>query len=187
MGGRYEYVKRSEMFNYVSRGVRDVPHIPLKLDCLFVPSTLGQLTKPVEHPSGVFLRLFFSYQAQHVMKWTNDGPKAEVQPWHYRHAARWLERYPEAKDKAVCLDQRKLYRKVRERVSSEVRVGVQDRVWLNIQPKRLDNGLKDFNWLCFWGHLPVKEVMYIHGLSKDGRCPREGCSQEETIRHLLGM
>ncbi|RXN13420.1 zinc finger CCHC domain-containing 3 [Labeo rohita] len=33
--------------------------------------------------------------ARHVMKWTNDGPKAEVQPWHYRHAARWLEKYPE--------------------------------------------------------------------------------------------
>ncbi len=27
--------------------------------------------------------------------------------------------------------------------------------------------------------------MYRHGLSKDGRCPREGCSQEETIRHTF--
>ncbi len=71
-------------------------------------------------------------------------------------------------------------------VSSEVRVGVQERVWLNIQPKRLDNGLKDLNWLCFLGRLPVKEVMYRHGQSKDGRCPREGCSQEETIRHTFG-
>lgn len=184
-GGRYEYVKRSEMFNHVSKGGRDVPHIPLKLDCLFVSSTLAQLAKPVEHPSGYFLRLFFSYQARHVMKWTNDGPKAEVQPWHYRHAARWLEKYPEGKDRAVCLVQRKLYGKVRERVSSKVGVGVQERVWLNIQPKRLDNGLKDLNWLCFLGRLPVKEVMYRHGLSRDDRCPREGCLQEETIRHTF--
>ncbi len=68
------------MFNHVSRGGRDVPHIPLKLDCLFVSSTLAQLAKPVEHPSGYFLRLFFSYQARHVMKWTRAGATGGHRP-----------------------------------------------------------------------------------------------------------
>ncbi len=113
MGGRYECVKRSEIFYHVSRRGWDMPHFPLKLDCLFVSSTLAQLAKPVEHPSGYFLRVFFLYKAGHVMKWTNDGPKAEVQPWHCRNAARWLEIYLEGKDRAVCLEQRKLYEKSR--------------------------------------------------------------------------
>lgn len=184
-GGRYEYVKRTEMFNPVNEGGRDVPHIPLKLDCLFVSSILAQLAEPSEHPSWFFLRLFFSYQARHVMRWTNDGPRAEAQPWHFSHAARWMSKYPEGKEVAVCLDQRKLYGKVRERVSSVVKVGVSKEVWMNIQPKNLDNGLKDLNWLCFLRRLPVKEIMYRHGIAKDGRCPREGCLEEETIRHTF--
>lgn len=50
-GGRYEYVKITEMFNPVNKGGWDVPHIPLKLDCLFVSSILTQLAKPFEHSS----------------------------------------------------------------------------------------------------------------------------------------
>lgn len=184
-GGRYEYMRRTEMLNPVNKGGRDVPHIPLKLDCLFVSSILTQLAKPFEHPSWFFLMLFFSYQARHVMRWTNDGPRAEVQPWHYKQAAKWLGKYPEGKEVAVCLEQRKLYEKVRERVSSVVRVGVSKEVWMNIQPRSLDNGLKDLNWLIFLGCLPVKEIMYRHGIAKDRRCPREECLEEETIRHAF--
>lgn len=66
-----------------------------------------------------------------------------------------------------------------------VQVGVSREVWMNIQPKNLDNGLKDLNWLCFLRRLPVKEIMYRHGIAKDGRCPREGCLEEETIRHTF--
>jgi len=58
-------------------------------------------------------------------------------------------------------------------------------MWTNIQPKNLENSLKDLNWLCFLRRLPVNEILYRHGLAKDGRCPREGCSGEETIRHAF--
>lgn len=47
-----------------------------------------------------------------------------MQPWHYKQVAMWLGKYPEGKEVAVCLEQRKLNGKVRERVSSVVQVGV---------------------------------------------------------------
>ena len=184
-GGRYEYVARARMMAEIEAGGRDVPHLPLKLDCIFVSFLFRELSAPVAHPSGHFLRLFFSYQARQMLVWNNLAPRAEQQPWHYHHAARWLRAHPEASETDVRLNHRVLYKVVRERVIAPAVVGTPKSVWKGIQLKGLDNRLKDLNWLCLHKSLPVRDVMYRHGLAKSPLCPRVGCVGEETIRHVM--
>ena len=184
-GGRYEYLSRARMMARIDAGGRDVPHLPLKLDCIFVSFLCAQLSGPTVHPSGYFLRLFFAYQARGLMVWDNLAPRVEQQPWHYQHAARWLKAHPEALVGAVRLDHRALYNEVRERVSAPPVIGVSPSTWREIQPRALDNGLKDLNWLCLHRCLPVHEIMHRHGLARSPACPRVGCTDNESVVHVM--
>lgn len=185
-GGRYEYVARARMLMALCEGGRDVPHLPLKLDCIFVCWLFKELSSPVVHPSGYFLRVFFSYQARHIMVgWSQLAPRAEQQPWHYRHAATWLRTHPEARDPAVALHHRVMYGVVRGGVGAPPMVAHPARVWIRVQPRGLDNGLKDLNWLCIHKSLPVRAIMHRHGLAGSARCPRVACTADETIRHVF--
>jgi len=184
-GGRYEYVARGRMLAGVEAGGRDVPHLTLKMDCIFVSTLCTEVAGPVVHPSGYFIRLFFSYQARELMAWNNLGPRAEQQPWHYRHAARWLRAHPEAAGPEVKLNHRTLYQEAREKINVGPVIGIPSKVWRRIQPKGLDNRLKDLNWLCLLRCLPVREIMHRHGLARSPVCPRPDCKDEETIRHVM--
>ncbi|CAB1340596.1 unnamed protein product [Coregonus sp. 'balchen'] len=146
-GGRYEYVARARMLSTIGEGGRGVPHFPLKLDSIFVSFLLNELANPVIHPSGYFLRVFFSYQARSVMVWSNTGPRAEQLPWHFSHAVKWLRAHPEVEVARVGLDHRHLYEEVRRSVCAAPVVGTPAVVWENIQVRGLDNRLKDLNWL----------------------------------------
>ncbi|KAK1875554.1 putative ribonuclease H protein [Dissostichus eleginoides] len=119
------------------------------------------------------------------MAWSNLGPRAEQQPWHYRHAARWLRVHPEAAGPDVKLNHRALYKEAREKINVGPVIGIPSKVWRRIQPKGLDNRLKDLNWLCLLRCLPVREIMHRHGLARSPVCPRPDCKNEETIRHVM--
>ncbi|KAL6466349.1 hypothetical protein MHYP_G00241530 [Metynnis hypsauchen] len=94
-GGRYEYVKREVMYLGKDRGGRDVPDIPLKLDCLFFAQHCARLAAPLEHPHQYFLRLWLSWPLRAIVStWSNSGPKAETLPDHYRHLVRWSKLLP---------------------------------------------------------------------------------------------
>ena len=116
-GGGYEYVSRDRMMAGNEEGGRDVPHLPLRLDCTFVGSMLGQMAGGVVHPSGHFLRVYFSYQARHMIAWSNAGLRSEQLPWHYGHASKWLKKHPEVKDWRVEQGLKGLYAGVRRSVA----------------------------------------------------------------------
>ncbi|KAF3859140.1 hypothetical protein F7725_021539 [Dissostichus mawsoni] len=113
------------------------------------------------------------------------GAQGEQQPWHYRHAARWLRVHPEAAGPDVKLNHRALYKEAREKINVGPVIGIPSKVWRRIQPKGLDNRLKDLNWLCLLRCLPVREIMHRHGLARSPVCPRPDCKDEETIRHVM--
>ncbi|KAI4797872.1 hypothetical protein KUCAC02_024788 [Chaenocephalus aceratus] len=113
------------------------------------------------------------------------GPRAEQQPWHYRHAAKWLRAHPEAAGPEVKLNHRTLYQEAREKINVGPVIGIPSKVWRRIQPKGLDNRLKDLNWLCLLRCLPVREIMHRHGLARSPVCPRPDCKDEESIRHVI--
>ena len=184
-GGRYEYVARAQMLAPLGEGGRDVPHLPLRLDCFFVSFLLREVSSPAAHPSGHFLRYYFAYPARRLMAWSNLGPRSEHPPWHFAHAAKWLRDHPGALEGGLGLDQRRLYAAVRLEVSGPGVVGVSSATWLRVQLPGLDNGLKDFNWFCLHKRLPVRATMYRHGLARSPCCPRATCSEDETVRHAL--
>ena len=57
-GGRYPYVSRLDMYRPVSEGGRDVPHFPLKLDCLFFSNLCVALSADVVHTHANILFLY---------------------------------------------------------------------------------------------------------------------------------
>ena len=183
--GGYEYVARSRMMAGIGEGGRDVPHLPLKLDCFFVSFLLRELATPVVHPSGYFLRLFFTNPARRLMVWNNLTPRVEQLPPHFEYAARWLRAHPVALDPAVGLEQRVLWSEVRSEVEDPPVVGIPAAVWLGVQPRGLDNRLKDFNWMVIHRSLPVRDKLYRHGIARSPECPRVACAAAETVRHVM--
>ena len=184
-GGRHEYVSRARMIASTEEGGRDVPHFPLKLDCFFVSFLLRELSSPSSHPSFHFLMFYFAYPARPLISWSNTGPRAEKLPWHFAHAKKWLRAHPVALDRALGPRPSELYRRVREEVTAQPVVDVPAAVWVGVQLPGLDNGLKDLNWLVLHRSLPVRDIMYRHGLTASPKCPRASCFGVETMRHAL--
>ncbi|KAF3859139.1 hypothetical protein F7725_021538 [Dissostichus mawsoni] len=85
----------------------------------------------------------------------------------------------------VKLNHRALYKEAREKINVGPVIGIPSKVWRRIQPKGLDNRLKDLNWLCLLRCLPVREIMHRHGLARSPVCPRPDCKDEDTIRHVI--
>ncbi|CAB1340571.1 unnamed protein product, partial [Coregonus sp. 'balchen'] len=116
---------------------------------------------------------------------SNAGPRAEQLPWHFGHAAKWLRAHPEVEVARVGLDHRHLYEEVRQAGSLAPVVGIPAVVWEGVQARGLDNRLKDLNWLSLHKCLPVRSIMYRHGLARSPTCPRTSCGGEETVRHVF--
>ncbi|KAL7852802.1 hypothetical protein SRHO_G00185870 [Serrasalmus rhombeus] len=185
-GGRYEYVKREVMYLGKDRGGRDVPDIPLKLDCLFFAQHCARLAAPLEHPHQYFVRLWLSWPLRLIVStWSNSGPKAETWPDHYQHLVRWSKLLPAGLRPEAFVRHRILYKEVLNGRGYRAVVGLEEDTWSRVQPKGLDNRLQDLNWQCVHGKLPVREVLYRRGLTRHPRCPRPACAKDESLRHVF--
>ncbi|KAL6454983.1 hypothetical protein MHYP_G00365800 [Metynnis hypsauchen] len=185
-GGRYEYVKREVMYLGKDRGGRDVPDIPLKLDCLFFAQHCARLAAPLEHPHQYFVRLWLSWPLRAIVStWSNSGPKAETLPDHYRHLVRWSKLLPAGLRPEAFVKHKTLYKEVLDGRGHRAVVGLEEDTWSRVQPKGLDNRLQDLNWQCVHGKLPVREVLYRHGLTRHPRCPRPACAKDESLWHVF--
>ncbi|KAL7852899.1 hypothetical protein SRHO_G00186840 [Serrasalmus rhombeus] len=131
----------------------------VNLDCLFFAQHCARLAAPLEHPHQYFVRLWLSWPLRSIVStWSNSGPKAETLPDYYQHLVRWSKSLP---------------------------AGLRPDTWSRVQPKGLDNRLQDLNWQCVHGKLPVREVLYRHGLTSHPRCPRPACAKDESLRHVF--
>ncbi|KAL6476340.1 hypothetical protein MHYP_G00148500 [Metynnis hypsauchen] len=185
-GGRYEYVKREVMYLGKDRGGRDVPDIPLKLDCLFFAQHCARLAAPLEHPHQYFVRLWLSWPLRAIVSmWSNSDPKAETLPDHYQHLVRWSKLLPAGLRPEAFVRHKILYKEVLDGRGHRAVVGLEEDTWSRVQPKGLDNRLQDLNWQCVHGKLPVREVLYRHGLTRHPRCPRPACAKDESLRHVF--
>uniref|UniRef100_W5MPE4 Reverse transcriptase domain-containing protein n=1 Tax=Lepisosteus oculatus TaxID=7918 RepID=W5MPE4_LEPOC len=179
-----EYIRRVDMYRKIEEGGRDVPNIPLKLDAIFVSCLCRALKTDVMHKSQYFVRLWFSWTMPRLRPISNTGPKADVTPWYYNHAGKWLKNHPEGKDEIFVIQQKALYNLVNEQPGMAL-IGKKKENWIRVQPKELDYSYKDLNWLCVWNRLPVREVMFRHKLTKTKHCPYSECEETETIKHVF--
>ena len=185
-GGRYEYVKREVMYLGKDKGGRDVPDFPLKLDCLFFAQLCARLAAPLQHPHQYFVRLWLSWPLRPLLStWSNSGPKAETLPDYYEHLVRWSRSLPAGLRPESYAKHRALYKAVLDGRGTRVVVGLEKDTWSRVQPKGLDNRLQDLNWQCVHGKLPVREILYRHGLTRHPRCPRPTCAEDENLGHVF--
>ncbi|KAI4889535.1 hypothetical protein NFI96_032032 [Prochilodus magdalenae] len=59
------------------------------------------------------------------------------------------------------------------------------RVWRNAAHPALQNKHKDLSWMAAHEILPVRAVMHSRGMASNPMCPRPGCGEPETVRHVL--
>ncbi|XP_072544870.1 uncharacterized protein [Salminus brasiliensis] len=58
-------------------------------------------------------------------------------------------------------------------------------VWRNAAHPALQNKHKDLSWMAAHEILPVRAVMHSRGMASNPTCPRPGCGEPETVRHVL--
>ncbi|KAL7852910.1 hypothetical protein SRHO_G00186950 [Serrasalmus rhombeus] len=58
-------------------------------------------------------------------------------------------------------------------------------VWRNAAHPALQNKHKDLSWLAAHEILPVRAVMHSRSMGTSSICPRPGCGEPETVRHVL--
>ncbi|XP_029601123.1 uncharacterized protein LOC115184233 [Salmo trutta] len=64
-------------------------------------------------------------------------------------------------------------------------IGEPTTVWRNVAHPALLNWHRDLSWMVAHEILPVGAVMHSRGMARTSACPRPGCGQEESVRHLL--
>eukprot|EP00063_Salmo_salar_P067949 XP_014042784.1 PREDICTED: uncharacterized protein LOC106595972 [Salmo salar] len=64
-------------------------------------------------------------------------------------------------------------------------IGEPTTVWRNVAHPALLNQHRDLSWMVAHEILPVRAVMHSRGMARTSACPRPGCGQEESVRHLL--
>ncbi|XP_029555022.1 uncharacterized protein LOC115153570 [Salmo trutta] len=58
-------------------------------------------------------------------------------------------------------------------------------VWRNVAYPALLNRHRDLSWMVAHKIIPVRAVMHTRGMARTPACPRPGCGQDESVRHLL--
>eukprot|EP00063_Salmo_salar_P088097 XP_014062932.1 PREDICTED: uncharacterized protein LOC106609062 isoform X3 [Salmo salar] len=58
-------------------------------------------------------------------------------------------------------------------------------VWRNVAYPALLNRHRDLSWMVAHEIIPVRAVMHTRGMARTPACPRPGCGQDESVRHLL--
>lgn len=162
-----------------------MPHIPLKLDCLFFSNLCVALVGEVSHKCQYFIKFWFSLSMRHLAPISNSIPKAETRPAWYEHAVVWSKANPACKEKDLCLSHKMLYSQSVSSFYVRFFSLTPQNAWAEIQPKGLDNKFSDFNWLCAHSRVPVRKVLHRHSLTRNPFCPRNSCLSEETQRHML--
>ncbi|KAL6481307.1 hypothetical protein MHYP_G00093870 [Metynnis hypsauchen] len=152
----------------------------------FLGKHCARLAAPLEHPHQYFVRLWLSWPLRAIVStWSNSDPKAETLPDHYQHLVRWSKLLPAGLRPEAFVRHKILYKEVLDGRGHRAVVGLEEDTWSRVQPKGLDNRLQDLNWQCVHGKLPVREVLYRHGLTRHPRCPRPACAKDESLRHVF--
>ncbi|KAJ8347483.1 hypothetical protein AAFF_G00193220 [Aldrovandia affinis] len=97
---------------------------------------------------------------------------------------RFLRQCPSPVTREEATDHRALYARLASRqvvTPSGVPAGV---VWSRVSGGRAPGAVRDLQWRCALGRLPVREILHRHGCAASPLCPR-GCGAPETVSHAF--
>ncbi|KAJ8361844.1 hypothetical protein AAFF_G00417310 [Aldrovandia affinis] len=183
-GGGYEYVTREQMYMPVSGGGPGVPRIPLKLDVLHVCFASRIFLERVPHRCYYFARFYLAGFFRHLVALSHVVPRSETPSPVYGTAIRFLRQCPSPVTREEATDHRALYARLASRqvvTPSGVPAGV---VWSRVCGGGAPGAVRDLQWRCALGRLPVREILHRHGCAASPLCPR-GCGAPETVFHVF--
>lgn len=185
-GGKYEPVKREQMYLEVEEGGREVVCIPLKLEVLYVCFLCKILIDNVQHKATYFVKLWAALPLRKIVPLDNRGPKAESRPWQYEKLILFLRAHPGCVKEELLKNHKQLYQDLKGKmvVTQKAELRKKKVKWKCIQHKDLSNERKDLNWLAALNRLPVRERLYNQGSTCIRSCPR-GCPWVETLQHVF--
>ncbi|KAJ8358246.1 hypothetical protein AAFF_G00020010 [Aldrovandia affinis] len=170
-GGRYEYVTRELMYMPVSGG-GGVPRIPLKLDVLHACFVSRVFLERAPHGCYYFARFYLAGYFRHLVALSHVVPRSETPSPVYRLVMRFLRQCPSPVTREEATDHRALYARLASRqvvTPSGVPAGV---VWSRVSSGGAPGAVRDLQWRCTLGRLPVREILHRHGCAASPLCPR---------------
>lgn len=192
-GSKWERLQRSVMKKPKEKGGKGVPDLLLFLGSRFTAIHITAATAPSRNAKTAAMARFWMGSYLRRLKILPSDLKVPVSfilPPTYAFIQTFLKRFHlEQEDVCVLTNHRSLISVVQEREPvSPVRglaFGEPSTVWRNTNHSALPNRLRDLSWMVAHEILPVRSVMHSRGMSAHSTCPRPGCGEPESVRHLL--
>ena len=192
-GSKWERLQRHTMKKQKEKGGKGVPDLRLTLGAIYTTLHLKAATAPSRNPKTAAMARFWMGSYLRQLKFLPTDLRVPVSfnlPPAYAFIRTFLKHFNlEQEDLQILTNHRLLLSVVQEREPvSPVRglaLGEPSTVWRNVNHPALPNRLRDLLWMVAHEILPVRSVMHARGMAQHATCPRPGCGEPESARHML--
>ncbi|XP_041946294.1 uncharacterized protein LOC121707630 [Alosa sapidissima] len=192
-GSKWERLRREVLKKRPENGGKGLPDPHLFLGAHFTALHIRYATAPSGDSKTTALARFWMGSYLRKLKILNTDLKRPVAfnlPPQYVFIKKFLMRFDlEGQDVTILTKAKSLVSLVQDREAVSPVPGLTlseaKQAWRNAAHPALQNKLKDLAWMALHEVLPVRAVMHSRGMARTNTCPRPGCGQPETVRHLL--
>ncbi|XP_051568443.1 uncharacterized protein LOC127449203 isoform X2 [Myxocyprinus asiaticus] len=192
-GSKWERLKREVVKKRPENGGKGLPDPHLFLASRFTALHIGYAVTPSRENKTAAMARFWMGSYLRVLKILPidlTTPVAFNLPKEYDFIKKFLKKKSlETQDATILTNHKSLVSLVQDREPVSpvpgLTLGEAKEVWRNAAHPALQNRHKDLAWMVAHEILPVRAVMHSRGMAKNAICPRSGCKNPETVRHLL--
>uniref|UniRef100_A0A8C7IU91 Reverse transcriptase domain-containing protein n=1 Tax=Oncorhynchus kisutch TaxID=8019 RepID=A0A8C7IU91_ONCKI len=191
-GGKWERLRREVVKRPRSKGGKGLPDLYLFLGSRYTALHLTLATSPVNNKTQALARFWLGSYLRTLRLIPVDlrAPVSFLLPPPYVQLQKFLRHFKLEKETVTVLTKHSsLLSLVQEREPvcpvRGLATGEPTTVWRNVAHPALLNRHRDLSWMVAHEILPVRAVMHSRGMARTSACPRTGCGQEESVRHML--
>ncbi|XP_064817690.1 uncharacterized protein LOC135534719 isoform X1 [Oncorhynchus masou masou] len=191
-GGKWERLRREVVKRPRSKGGKGLPDLYLFLGSRYTALHLTLATSPVNNKTQALARFWLGSYLRTLRLIPVDlrAPVSFLLPPPYVQLQKFLRHFKLEKETVTVLTKhRSLLSLVQDREPvcpvRGLATGEPTTVWRNVAHPALLNRHRDLSWMVAHEILPVRAVMHSRGMARISACPRPGCGQEESVRHML--
>ncbi|XP_052365534.1 uncharacterized protein LOC127924897 [Oncorhynchus keta] len=174
------------------RGGKGLPDLYLFLGSRYTALHLTIATSPVNNKTQALARFWLGSYLRTLRLIPVDlrAPVSFLLPPPYIQLQKFLRHFKLEKETVTVLTKhRSLLSLVQDQEPvcpvRGLALGEPTTVWRNVAHPALLNRHRDLSWMVAHEILPVRAVMHSQGMARTSACPRPGCGQEESVRHML--
>ena len=192
-GSKWERLRREVVKKRPENGGKGLPDPHLFLGSKFTALHVQYATTPSRDNKTAAMAKFWMGSYLHRLRILTPDLRTPVSftlPPQYGFIKKFLKKYFLEKENVTILTNAKSMVSLvqdREEVSPVPGLTLSEakQVWRNAAHPALQNKHKDLSWLAAHEILPVRAVMHSRGMGTNSICPRPGCGEPETVRHVL--